>query len=90
MQERMPSDADTGYLYFGLFTWRDLIRVGLTVGAALWYIAFTESSWAGSVLSIGTGVFLGLIWYGVRPYGQPLEVHLYHKVRWLLTLEERR
>lgn len=87
MEERMPSDSDTGYQYFGLFTWKDLIRLGLPVGLTLWYNALVEPTLIGSVLSICLGIFLGLIWYGIRPYSQPLELHLYHMIRWLFTQE---
>lgn len=87
MDERMPSDPETGYLYFGVFTWKDLLRVGLPPGIAVWWLAHLEPAQPASVLGISTGILLGVVWYGVRPYDQPLEVHLYHKLRWLLTLE---
>ena len=82
MGKRMPSDLHRPIKYFGWLTWKDLLRLSLpgTVSALVTYSGSTTIL-LGSVV---IGIFLGLIWYGVRPYGNPLEIYLYHRIRWIV------
>lgn len=82
MRKRMASTPERSVKYFGWFTWKGLIRLGLPVIVLAWAtVGQPVLLMLGAVLAGGT---LGLVWAGVQPYGQPLEVHLYHRIRWIL------
>lgn len=82
MRKRMSSNPERSPRYFGWFTWKDLVRLGLPGVVLAWItVGQPASVTLGAVL---TGGILGLGWAGIQPYGQPLEIHLYHQARWLL------
>jgi hypothetical protein len=81
MRKRMSSDFEGSMRYFGWFTWKDLLRLGLPVTILAWMtVGQSAVLMFGAVL---VGGVLGLIWSVVHPYGQPVEVHLYHLIRWV-------
>lgn len=88
MRKRMSSDPEEGVKYFGRFTWKDLVRLGLPITVPAWLtVGQPASMMVGAVL---VGGVLGVVWAGVQPYGKPLEVHCYHRIRWLLFRGEDR
>lgn len=84
MRSRVPGDLDEPVRFFGLFTWRDLLRLGIPVGAMAWLSQAWQTSLLGSVAFLFLGWILSLLLYLWRPYSQPFEVNLYHALRWLL------
>lgn len=82
MRKRMSSNPKRSTKYFGWFTWKDLVRLGLPVAVLAWMTVSQPASMMLGAVLVG-GIF-GVVWAGVQPYGQPLEVHLYHLVRWIL------
>ncbi|WP_202935062.1 hypothetical protein [Halorussus amylolyticus] len=87
MRKRMSSNPDRSIKYFGWFTWKDLLRLGLP-GTVLAWMTVGQSA-AVTLGASFVGGLLGLIWFGVRPNGQPLEVHLYHLLRWIVRGEDQ-
>ncbi|MFA1610063.1 VirB4 family type IV secretion system protein [Halobellus rubicundus] len=79
---RIPGDLNIPTRFFGRFTPRDLIRISTPL-ILIWIQV------SGSPLNLSTAVLLLLgagvstVWYGFRPYGKPLDNHLYHFLRWL-------
>lgn len=82
MRERMTSDFETSTRFFGRFTWKDLVRLALPILLLTRVtVASTESSSA-LLVAVLLGAFIGLMWYGLRPRGMPVETYLYHLIRW--------
>lgn len=75
-QFRMPGDLDISMRLFGRLTVPDLLRISLPVLPGLA---------ASSLLAAALGLVIGVLWYGIRPYGKPVDRHLYQAGRWLLT-----
>lgn len=75
----MTGDLDEPVLLYRRFTWRDIIRL---VSPSLGLLRFVDSGATSMVvLAVLLGTGLGVLWYLVRPYGQPLETYLYHRLR---------
>lgn len=85
MRDRMTSNSETSPRFFGRFTWKDLLRLGLP---PLLLTRLTITSVENSpvlLIVVLLGAFIGLLWYGVRPRGMPVETYLYHKLRWVFS-----
>ncbi|SDQ40655.1 hypothetical protein [Natronobacterium texcoconense] len=83
MKQRMPGDFEEEIRFFGRFTWKDLIRMGLPPIVAAQSAGLTST--AGSIAVLFTGGVVGAAWYLFRPGGQPVDIHLYHLLRWVIT-----
>lgn len=84
MREQMTGDINQPVRFFGLFTWKDLIRLTLPTALVLWRGEPAQLASFSDVAAILFTAVLGLIWYGWRPQRQPVDSHLYHLLRWLL------
>lgn len=74
---RFPSNIkDVSFQFFGRFTWKDIIRITLPIATAHLTLSNTYT--------LLVGLFIGLIWYGFRPYNHPLDFHAYHLIRFTL------
>lgn len=79
---RFPSRLeDIQMEFFGRFTWRDILRIGLPI---LTTEALAPSGIQTAVLHLIPGLILGTVLYLARPFGHPLDHHAYHLVRFLL------
>jgi len=81
---RIPGNIRVSTRFFGRFTWKDLLRIGLPIllATSQLYGQTPDPGTALTLLTAATGT--GTAWYLYRPYGRPVDVHLYHGVRWLL------
>lgn len=72
---RMPGDIDIPIQLFGQFTVKELARLSIppATGLAL-----------ASVQGLVAGLLLGTVWYLWKPYGYPVDHHVYHLPRWLI------
>lgn len=84
MRKTMAGDFDESVRFFGRYTWKDLLRLGLPVAVILWWVDIPELSMIGVGLLLLPGVLIGVTWYLWRPYGEPLDVHVFHLCRWLV------
>jgi len=74
---RFPSNiSDVSFQFFGRFTWKDIIRITFPIVV----IQLTLSN----PYALLVGLFVGLIWYGFRPYNHPVDYHIYHLIRFTL------
>jgi len=77
---RMPGDFHVPTKFFGHFSSKDLIRIG----APSLFVVFTAYN-SPSLATIGWLLIAGLTgigWYGWRPFGKPVDHHIYNMVRW--------
>lgn len=79
---RMPGDVDVPTQFFGQFTPKDLLRIGLPVLSVLIAIYPVRSiTWQTSGW-FALAILVGVVWYAWRPYDRALDGHLYHAIRW--------
>jgi type IV secretory pathway VirB4 component len=75
----MPGDFDVSMKLFGHFAVKDLARLSLPVLPGL----LTRS-----IIAVTAGAILGILWFIVKPYGQPLDHHLVHAIRWFVSKQQ--
>lgn len=79
---RIPKRFDVATRFFGRFSWKDLLRIGMPALVA--YAAVPSTTPAMQIGAVTAGSIAGLALYLVRPRGRTVDNHLYHAVRWLL------
>lgn len=81
---RVPGDADEPFRYFGLLTWKDMVRLGVPLGV-MWFVAQgIDAAGYETAVILFTGWLLSALWYLWQPYDDPVEMQLYHMLRWIL------
>ena len=82
---RVPGDFDEPVRFFGWFTWKDLIRLGIPLGL-MWQLSQSvDASGRGTIAFLFAGWLVSSLWFLWRPYNDPVEVQLYHVLRWTLS-----
>lgn len=77
---RMPGDIQVPTKFFGFLTPKDLIRLGTPS-----LIVVFQSYGSPSLATLGwlfIAAIIGIVWSAWKPYGRPLDNHLYNAVRW--------
>ena len=82
---RIPGDFDEPVRFFGWFTWKDLVRLGIPLGVMWWLSRQVGASGKGTVALLFIGWVLSSLWFLWQPYSDPIEVQLYHGLRWILS-----
>lgn len=86
MRQPMTGDFDEPVRFFGWFTWLDLLRIGLPFVAVLQWFDVSNLSIIETLLVLLPAAILSLVWYLWRPYGDPVDVHVFHLGRWFLRV----
>jgi len=80
---RIPRRVNRAIKLFGIFTVKDLLRMGIPPG--LVYFVFSPSSLTVESMAIAGGALLvSAIWFAWRPYNQYLDQILFHAARFLV------
>lgn len=85
MEKRMTGDFDKPVRFFGRFTWKDLGRLGIPIGIVLYKYDVAELGTEAAPV-LGAAALISVIWYSWRPHGEPIDVHLFHRVRWVFRV----
>jgi hypothetical protein len=85
MRKRMSSDFNEPVRFFGRYTWKDLLRLGLPVALVVLLQDMTRIDLSAGLFLLVGGI-VGLAWYMWRPYGDSVDVHLYHLLRWVFRV----
>jgi hypothetical protein len=83
MQQTMPGDFDEPVRFFGWYTWKDLIRLGIPIGVVVWWFDLAGLPILEVAVLLLPGVIVSILWYVWRPYGEPVDVHMFHLCRWI-------
>jgi len=87
MRERMTQNFSQAIRFFGRFTWNDLVRLSFPTALLFATANFTQLELSVKLVGLATTGLTGVIWYVWKPYGKPVDVHLYHLARWMLRRE---
>ena len=85
MEKRMSSDFDRSVRFFGRFTWKDLLRLGIPVGVVLYRYDVAEMGVEAAPIVV-TAALVSLFWYSWRPHSEPIDAHLFHIMRWIFRV----
>lgn len=80
---RVPGDIQVPTRFFGRFTWKDLLRIGLPVLLAAGFIYQQPSPSLTQLPVLAAAIGIGTLWYFFTPYQQNLDQLLYHGIRFL-------
>jgi type IV secretory pathway VirB4 component len=83
---RVPGNLSVPTRFFGRFTAKDLIRIGFPLLIAGVTVSGKDITWTTAAVLL-TAATLSAVWYGFRPYQQPLDSHVYHLFRWLYRVK---
>ncbi|TQQ82991.1 DUF87 domain-containing protein [Halonotius terrestris] len=71
----MPGDLEVPMRLFGRIKAKDLARISLPLVPGV----LTQN-----LVGIAAGVLISLVWFFWKPYGRPLDGHVFHTARWLI------
>lgn len=83
MDKRMTSGFDESIRFFGRYTWKDLLRLAVPTAVLVRRFNLSELSLALTIGLFLLGGSIGVAWYSWRPYGHPVDHHLFHLGRWI-------
>jgi len=87
MRERMTQNFSQPIRFFGRFTWKDLVRLAAPTALLFATVNFTDLELNVKLAALLATAVTGVVWYGWNPYGKPVDVHVYHLIRWILRKE---
>ena len=79
---RMPGRVNVPIKFFGHFTVKDLLRLGIPPGAASFFVDLAPLT-PRSIAVLVVAAVVSVLWYVGRPYNQYLDSLFYNAMRWL-------